>query len=139
MTAFDTDILSELIAGTPAYTARASKIPAADQRVPTVAASENLRGWLNAIRQAEAGKGSVSLPLAYELFGRSLLAIAKYTLLAYTPPADGVYLRLRAAKIRIGTGDLRIAATCLDVGATLATRNARDFSLVPGLKLDIWP
>ena len=43
-----------------------------------------------------------------------------------------------AAKIRVGTQDLRIAAIATAHNATLVTRNARDYQLVPGLTLDVW-
>lgn len=61
-----------------------------------------------------------------------------FRLLAYTDTAHKLFLSWRAARIRIGTQDLRIAAICFAHGATLVTRNARDYALVPGLALDVW-
>jgi tRNA(fMet)-specific endonuclease VapC len=43
------------------------------------------------------------------------------------------YEQLRKLKVNIGRTDLRIAATVLEYGATLVTRNSRDFKRVPGL------
>ena len=40
--------------------------------------------------------------------------------------------------IRIGTRDLRIAATVLAVGGILLTRNRRDFGLIPDLTIEDW-
>ena len=45
----------------------------------------------------------------------------------------------RAARIRVKPMDMRIAAIAIHAGATLVTRNARDFRLIPGLSLDVWP
>lgn len=41
-------------------------------------------------------------------------------------------------RIRVGTMDLKIAATALAHGATLVTRNTTDFSKVPGLTVEDW-
>ena len=45
---------------------------------------------------------------------------------------------LKAAKIRIGTMDLKIAAIVLVTGATLLSANLRDFRQVPGLAVEDW-
>lgn len=46
--------------------------------------------------------------------------------------------KLRARKLRVGTQDLRIAATALVHDLTVVTRNHRDFARGPGLRLDDW-
>jgi len=48
------------------------------------------------------------------------------------------FRKLRQARVRIGTMDLKIAAIVLAHGATLLTRNLVDFRKVPGLKIEDW-
>ncbi len=138
MNAFDTDILSELLFHNVVYTQRAALIPAATQVVPVVALEEVLRGRLDAIRRAQAGRIRLSLERAYDLFRDALEDTRPYRILPYTAVADALFRQWRAAKIRIGTNDLRIAAICTTHGATLVTRNARDYAQIPGLTFDVW-
>jgi tRNA(fMet)-specific endonuclease VapC len=93
---------------------------------------------LSSVRRAEAGKGRTSLPIAFREFQRSLTELAAYPLLPYTAAAETQVQQWRAAKVRIGSQDLRIAAICIAHGAKLVTRNARDYTQVPGLNLEIW-
>jgi hypothetical protein len=53
MKAFDTDILTEILLGNPAYAERIAQVPLAEQAVPIVAVEEIVRGRLNTIRQAK--------------------------------------------------------------------------------------
>ena len=138
MTALDTDVLSELFAGNAAYAQRLVAIDPTERRIPIVAAAEITRGWLSAVRQTEAGKGRMSLEFVFERLQHSFVGTAAFALLPYTAPAGALYRSWRAAKIRLGTNDLRIAAICIVHGATLATRNARDYVQVPGLTFDVW-
>ena len=46
--------------------------------------------------------------------------------------------RLHSLRLRIGTMDLKIAAIGLAHGATVLTRNVKDFGLVPGLNVEDW-
>jgi tRNA(fMet)-specific endonuclease VapC len=45
---------------------------------------------------------------------------------------------LRARKVRIATMDLRIASIAVTRNLTVLTRNMRDFTKVPGLKIEDW-
>ena len=138
MNAFDTDVLTELFAGNALYVQQFAAIDPDRRGLPIVAAAEIVRGWLAAVRQAEAGKGRMSLEYAFGQFQQRLVNMAPFTLLPYTPAADALFQQWRAAKIRVGTNDLRIAAICTVHGATLVTRNARDYARIPGLTFDVW-
>ncbi|HEY1187082.1 MAG TPA: type II toxin-antitoxin system VapC family toxin [Gemmata sp.] len=138
MTAFDTDVLSDIFRGVPALVARAQLIAAVEQCVPTVVIEEQIRGRFAAIRLAETGKGKTNLVHAYELFDQTFRALATFRPLPYTDAADKLVEAFRKVKVRVGTRDLRIAAICIVHGATLATRNARDYAQVPGLTYDVW-
>lgn len=52
--------------------------------------------------------------------------------------AHDCYKELIRQKIRIGTRDLRIAAITLSRNAILVTRNSKDFSKVPNLRIEDW-
>lgn len=138
MSGFDTDILSELLAENVLYTQRADLIPAADKVVPVVALEEVLRGRLDAIRRAQAGRIRLTLELAYDHFRDALEDTQPYRILPYTAAAHALVEGWQRAKIRVGTNDMRIAAICIDHGATLVTRNARDYAQLPGLTFDVW-
>lgn len=138
MSALDNDIFTDFLYGDPVILARLEGIPPSEQFLPIVVVEETLRGRLNGIRQAEMGKGKISLALAFELFERSLRAIRSFAILSYTDAAHAEYLRLKALKLRVGTRDLRIASIAVAHDAKLISRNRRDFELVPGLKLELW-
>ena len=65
MNAFDADVLSEIMRGQPAYVQRAARFSPREQSVPIVVVEEILRGRLNSIRQAEGGRGKLSVEQAY--------------------------------------------------------------------------
>ena len=75
MIAFDADVLTEILAGNPSACERAALIAVHEQAVPVIVVEEMVRGRLNSIRQAEAGKSKLSIERAYELFVATLDAI----------------------------------------------------------------
>lgn len=138
MIAFDTDVLTEVLLGNAAYVTRAAAIPLHEQAVPVIVIEEIMRGRLNIIRQAEAGRVSVSLARAYELFEDIFTDFRHLHLLSYTGQAEALYQEWRTRGMRLGTHDLRIAAICVAHRATLISRNRQDFERVPGLVTEFW-
>lgn len=138
MKAFDTDLLTEILAGNPAYAERIAQVPVAEQAAPIVAIEEIIRGRLNMIRQAEAGKARISIERAYALFEQTLDDLREVKVLSFTEAADTLLKEWRKKKIRGSTHDLRIGASCVIHSATLVTRNRRDFEKVPGLSVEFW-
>ena len=61
---------------------------------------------------------------------------------AWDEPADRRYAELRARLeaegTPIGQNDMLIAAHAQAIGATLVTDNGKEFSRVPGLKVENW-
>ena len=138
MIAFDTDVLTEILQGDDVFVARASVIPVAEQAVPIIVLEEILRGRLNIVRQAEAGKAKISLERAYQLLQDVLNDFRQVKVLPYTSQAESLYHQWQQQKIRVSPHDLRIAAICVTHDATLISRNRRDFQRVPGLMVEFW-
>jgi len=68
--------------------------------------------------------------------------LSELEVLPLIPPADTRYAFLRAALERagspIGQNDMLIAAHALTLDATVVTDNEKEFSRVPGLKVENW-
>jgi len=133
MIAFDTDVVTEILLGNAAYVARAAAVPIHEQSVPVIVLEEIMRGRLNVIRQAEAGRANVSITRAYELFEETFRDFRRLQILSLVEQAEELCQQWRQQGIRIATHDLRIAALCVAHTAKLISRNRRDFERIPGL------
>ncbi len=138
MIAFDTDVLTEILLGNAAFVQRASAIPIGEQSLPVIVIEEIMRGRLNIIRQAEAGRGSIGISNAYELFEETFRDFRRVHVLSFTSQAEALYQEWRGQGIRTATHDLRIAALCVAHSAKLISRNRRDFEKIPGLSVEFW-
>src|SRR5271167_2007155 len=105
MKAFDTDILTEILAGNPAYAERIAKVPLDEQSAAIVAVEEIIRGRLNVIRQAEAAKARITIDQAYSLFEQTLDDIRELKLLSFTKEAEVLLQEWRKMKIKGSTHD----------------------------------
>lgn len=68
---------------------------------------------------------------------RGRLSLAKFSILDFTAESKDRYLELKQ-DIKIGKQDLKIAAISLSVNGIMVTRNHRDFSKVPNLRIEDW-
>ena len=59
-------------------------------------------------------------------------------MLQFDDASAAEFERLKRSRVRIGTMDLKIAAIALANNATVLTRNIKDFSRVPELRVEDW-
>lgn len=97
-----------------------------------VTASELLHGVHRAVQPEVRTKRSAFVEALLERF--PLLPIDLATARAHAQ----VWAELAAAGRMIGPNDLWLAATGLAHGLTMVTANVREFTRVPGLRVEVW-
>ena len=96
---------------------------------------ESMRGWMAYIARARNISQQIQ---GYQRLRRHLDNYGQIPMLDFAEDAGAEFQRLRRARIRIGTMDLKIAAIALASGAMLLSRNRVDFEKVPGLTVEDW-
>ncbi len=106
-----------------------------DRQVATtiVSIEEQLRGRLAVINQKPIGPAQV---LPYTKLIELIEFYSGWSILPFDQIAVERFRDLKAARIRIGTMDLKIAAIVLTLEAKLFSANLRDFGQVPGLLVE---
>ena len=132
----DTDTMTLYQHGHPRVVQQVLAHPARELAIAVISVEEELTGWYTKLRQARKRD---ELARAYQRLSESVPFFARFQILSFTEPAIVRYERLRAAHRGIGKNDLRIAAIALEQGATVVTRNSRDFKQVRGLTIEDWP
>ena len=100
-----------------------------------VSIEEQFRGRLASINKRPAGSQQV---VPYTELLELLAFCASSHILPFEQVAAQRFDSLRAAKIRIGTMDLKIASIALIHQARLLSANLSDFRQVPGLLVEDW-
>jgi tRNA(fMet)-specific endonuclease VapC len=100
-----------------------------------ITVEEVMRGWLAAVRRTKDPFRQIN---AYGKLRQLFRFFATWEVLDWTAACAAEFPSLKAAKIRVGTMDLKIASIALANGATLLTRNLDDFQKVPGLRVVDW-
>lgn len=134
----DTDLFSITVRGQSPVAVRVRNRMVADgrqQAIAVVTVQEQLRGRLAACM---AAKDDAAYSLATQRLRENLEYFQEAKILDFDTRAVVEYRALKAAKIRVGTNDLRIAAVVLAHDALLLTRNLADFRRVPGLRAEDW-
>ncbi len=98
---------------------------------------EVLRGRIESILKAENGEKVLR---AIELLEKSERYLAEFAILRFNEASSDRFEILRNTKLknRPGRNDLLIACVALAHGATLVTRNTKDFAGIPNLQLENW-
>ena len=125
----DTNVVSELVRRPGGATSqRVAGVKAGSLGVSVIVAAE--------LRYGAARLGSERLTRQLEA------VLSAINVLPLEEPADWHYGMIRSELERIGQpighNDLLIAAHARSLGATLVTRNVREFGRVPGLSVETW-
>ena len=131
----DTDMLSLFQKGHPGVSQRCAAVAPQSLSISVITVEEQFLGWYTRSRQA---KTDAELAQASEGMAAFARLIRQLPILAFTVPAIQRYRQLTKMKLNVGKNDLRIAAIALEAGATVVTRNLRDFGRVPNLQLEDW-
>jgi tRNA(fMet)-specific endonuclease VapC len=133
----DTDHVSLILRGDARFQKLVEQHPEACTTVITI--QEIFNGWITRINQAQPDEDFVEL---YARLTRSIEYLKQTEILDFDREADRCFrsllqqnAALRKARLQ---RDMRIAAIALSQNATLATRNQRDFGLVPNLQIVDW-
>lgn len=129
MTLLDTNVIIYYLKGDPAIVARIHKASRDELAIPAIVVYEleygTLRSKLSARRRRELEAG---LQYIQHVPFDSAAAIA----------AARIRVELEKRGSTIGPVDMLIAGTAVSRGAALVTRNAAEFSRVPGLRVLDW-
>ena len=131
----DTDHLSLHRRGHQQVRQRLLALPLKQRVTTIITVEEQLRGRFAMIAHARSASEWVA---AYGAFQQTLDDLMLLRLLPFDDQAAAEFIRLKADVKRVGTQDLKIAATVLSVGGVLVTRNKSDFAHIPRLTIEDW-
>jgi tRNA(fMet)-specific endonuclease VapC len=131
----DTDIMTLYQHGHAGVVQQVLAHSAAQLAIAVISVEEELTGWYTKLRQARKRD---QLARVYQRLSDAVLFFARFRILSFTESAIVRYESLRAAHRRVGKNDLRISAIALEHGATVVTRNSRDFKQIAGLLIEDW-
>jgi tRNA(fMet)-specific endonuclease VapC len=103
--------------------------------VAIVTVEERMRGWLAVIAKE---KTAIRQVVGYRELARLFEFYQEFEIVLFDEAAARQFDDLRGQRLRLGTMDLKIAATALVQEALLLSVNRRDFEREPGLRVENW-
>ncbi len=100
-----------------------------------ITVEEQMRGWLTRLH---AERNIHQQIFWYEKLFGLLGFFQSWNIALFDDSSMRQFLKLRGQRIRIGTQDLKIASIASAQDALLLSANIRDFSRVPGLRVEDW-
>jgi tRNA(fMet)-specific endonuclease VapC len=131
----DTDMLSLYQRGFPNVVAKVDARSPSEMAITVITVEEEITGWYSLLRKVRRPDEQVR---AYERLAQAIPHLARWQIIPMSLPALMRYEALLRMKLNVRKMDLRIAAIVLEIGATLVSRNLRDFRRVPGLVVEDW-
>lgn len=114
---------------------RLEQIPVSEIATTIITYEEQMRGWLARAAQAQTIERMLTV---YARLQTHVETFKRIPIVPFEERAAAEFARLRQARLRLGTMDLKIAAIALANDATLLSRNLSDFLKVPGLRVEDW-
>ncbi len=114
---------------------RIAALPPDSVAVSLISYEEQMRGWMAEIARMQSVDRQLA---AYSRLNRMRDYHCVTPVLPFDEEAVAQFQSLWLRRLRVGTMDLKIAATALANEATLVTRNTADFGKVMGLKMEDW-
>jgi tRNA(fMet)-specific endonuclease VapC len=131
--ALDSDTTTLLLRGHEKVCRRAAQIEPPRLSVTIITVEEILTGWYTQIRRARRDE---QLLRAYAALQQAIEFLGRIRVLPMDQDSLQRFHDFRTSKYRLGTNDLKIAAIVQRHGATLVSRNQRDFKRIPGIQLE---
>lgn len=131
----DTDHVSLHERGHPPLRTRLAFVPPGSIAVSVMTVQEMLRGRLAILARRSEGEARVR---AYAKFMETVLFFSSVPVVPFDLACEQQFQALRSRRLRVGSQDLRIAATALVNNLTLVTRNRHDFERIAGLLIEDW-
>jgi tRNA(fMet)-specific endonuclease VapC len=100
-----------------------------------ITVEERMRGWLAVIAKEKTALRQV---VGYRELGKLFEFYQDIEIVPFDEAAAQQFDDLRNQRVRLGSMDLKIAATALVNNALLLSANLRDFQRVPGLRVENW-
>lgn len=132
---FDTDHLILFEHKHPALMTRIALHPVDAVGICPINIEETMRGRLAPLGRVLTGNKHV---LAYARLVAAEEMFRLFPIVPFDAASESRFQHLRAAGLRVGTLDLKIAAIALTNSLMVLTRNRGDFGRVPGLAIEDW-
>ena len=131
----DTDILSLYQRSHPQVLAAIANHSTDQLCLSSVSIEEQISGWSGLARSAKSHQDQAQAAM---LLSTIVVSWNRFAIVPITESALRRFDLLVRAKLHVRDNDLRIAAIALELGATVVTRNRRDFGRVPRLAIEDW-
>ncbi len=115
---------------------RLAAVPPSDiVAVAIITVEERMRGWLAVIAKERTALRQVA---GYRELVKLFDFYQEFEIVPFDEAAARQFDDLRSQRLRLGTMDLKIAATALVNNSVLLSANRGDFERVPGLRVENW-